>query len=104
MLAVIRTGGKQYVVRKGSTIDIELISTTEGEKVTFDDVLLVADEKQSMVGAPKVANATVTGTVKLIGKGPKVRSIRYKPKKRQRTVRGHRQQFVRVVVDAISAK
>ena len=88
--AVIQTGGKQYVVAEGDTINVELIKDA-GKSVDFEP-LLVVDGDNVQVGAPSVAKAKVTAEIVEADKqADKVTSIRYKAKKRVRTVRGHRQ-------------
>ena len=67
MYAIIATGGKQYKVSEGDVIKVEKLGVAEGETVTFDKVLLVSD-KETVVGNPTVANATVTASVVCEGK------------------------------------
>lgn len=88
--AVIQTGGKQYIVTEGETIEVELLKA-EGKTATFVPLMTIDGNKVS-VGAPEVTGAKVT--VEIIEsdqQADKVTSIRYKPKKRVHTVRGHRQ-------------
>jgi large subunit ribosomal protein L21 len=88
--AVIQTGGKQYVVAEGDTLNVELLKDA-GKSVDFEP-LLVIDGDSVQVGAPSVAKAKVTAeVVEADVQADKVTSIRYKAKKRVRTVRGHRQ-------------
>lgn len=88
--AVIKTGGKQYLVSEGDTLNVELLKDA-GKSVTFD-ALLVIDGDTTTVGAPTVAKASVTADVVSADvQADKVTSIRYKAKKRVHTVRGHRQ-------------
>lgn len=88
--AVIQTGGKQYVVQEGDTVSVELLKDA-GKTVSFD-TLLVIDGENVSVGAPLVDKVKVTADVVEADKqADKVTSIRYKAKKRVRTVRGHRQ-------------
>jgi large subunit ribosomal protein L21 len=102
MLAVIRTGGKQYKVQEGDTLDVELLPLKEGEKsFTISDVLLIADGANVKVGKPIVSGAKVTLEVQEEVKGDKV--IAYKFRRREgyhRTV-GHRQKYNRVKVAKI---
>jgi large subunit ribosomal protein L21 len=88
--AVIQTGGKQYVVQEGDTLNVELI---KGDAKTADfDALLVIDGEAIQVGTPTVAKAKVTADiVETDVQADKVTAIRYKAKKRVRKVRGHRQ-------------
>lgn len=98
--AVIATGGKQYLVAEGETVDVELIKDTNG-KLTFEP-LLVIDGDKSTVGAPAVPNIKVAATIVEADKQQdKVTSIRYKAKKRVRTVRGHRQRLTTLKIESI---
>ncbi len=100
--AVIKTGGKQYKVSAGDVLKIEkLAAMPVGEKVTFDQVLLVADGKAVKVGSPLVAGATVTATVTKEGKAKKITVIHYKAKVRYQKTKGHRQPFTEVKIDSI---
>ena len=100
---VIKTGGKQYIVQKGDVVTIEKLEH-DGDKITFDQVLLVADEKKAQVGQPLVAGATVSATVVDEGKGKKKIVFRFKAKTRQKTKKGHRQPFTKVKIESISTK
>ena len=82
--AVIKTGGKQYLVEKGTLLSIEKIDGKPGEKVTFDDVLLTSLSGKVNIGKPIVQNSSVTGEIKSQFKGPKVKGIRYKNKTRSK--------------------
>ncbi len=105
MLAVIKTGGKQYLVQPGDKIKVEKLETEEGKEVTFSEVLLVEKNKKLEVGLPLVAGATVTGKVlKAYGKGEKLIIFKYKPKKRYKRKIGHRQPFTEVEITEISTK
>jgi large subunit ribosomal protein L21 len=88
--AVIQTGGKQYLVKEGETIKVELLKDA-GKTAEFE-VLMVIDGDSYQVGAPLVSKAKVTAdVVEADVQADKVTSIRYKAKKRVRTVKGHRQ-------------
>jgi large subunit ribosomal protein L21 len=88
--AVIATGGKQYLVSEGETIEVELLKV-EGKSTTFA-ALLVVDDDKTTVGTPEVSGVKVTADVlEQDIKADKVTAIRYKAKKRVRKVRGHRQ-------------
>jgi len=100
--AIVRTGGKQYRVEAGDTIYVERLALPVGEKVTLDDVLLVAGDTVK-VGAPRVEKAAVVGTVVANGRDSKVRVFKYKRRKHYRRTKGHRQPFTAVRVDAIQA-
>lgn len=102
MYAVIETGGKQVKVSKGDSIFVEKLDVKEGDKVTFDKVLLIGGES-SKVGAPYVANATVTAKVEKQGKGKKIVVFKYKNKTTYRKKQGHRQPYTRVIIESINA-
>ena len=100
--AVIETGGKQYIVSAGDVIDIEkLPEKQEGDKVTFDKVLLVDDGENTSIGTPYIEGAKVVGTLREEGKGPKIRIMRFKRKTRYFKTKGHRQPYTRVKIEEI---
>jgi large subunit ribosomal protein L21 len=100
--AVIATGGKQYVVTEGETLEVERIKDAK-DKLSFTP-LLVIDGENVAVGTPEVAGATVTAKVVEEFKDDKVTAIRYKAKKRVHKVRGHRQTLTRITIDKITTK
>lgn len=100
--AVIKTGGKQYVVHEGLYFDIEKIDAEEGKQVTFDEVLLFADGGNVKIGTPKVESAKVTAKVLKQFKDKKVTVLKYKPKKRYKKTYGHRQPLTKVQIEKIS--
>jgi len=101
MYAIIETGGKQYKVQPGQTIEVEKLPAAVGDKVTLDRVLLVADGEQVTVGRPTVEGARVQATVVGEGKGRKVIIYKYLPRHRYRRKKGHRQLFTRLRIDDI---
>ena len=102
-MAVIKTGGKQYVVSPGKKIKIEKLAAEEGSNVEFPEVLLLENGKGVEVGAPLVKGAKVIGKVLKQGKGKKVVIFKYKPKKREKTKKGHRQSFTEVQITSIES-
>ena len=102
MYAIFETGGKQYKVEAGSVVFVEKLDVAEGEKVTFDKVLAVADGDNVKVGTPVVAGATVTGTVAKQGKAKKIYVFKMKRKKNERSKKGHRQLFTKVQIEKIN--
>lgn len=99
MLAVIKTGGKQYLVQPGDKIKIEKLASKEGAKVVFDKILLVIDDKKNVsVGAPLVKGAKAEAKVLEHGKGKKVIIYKYKAKKRTTRKKGHRQPYTKVEI------
>lgn len=99
--AIVRTGGKQYRVSEGDTIDVERLSTPEGERVDLQEVLLVAEDGRVTVGTPTVPDVKVVAEVVSHGRGPKLIVFRYKAKTRYRRKTGHRQDFTRLAVQRI---
>lgn len=98
--AVIATGGKQYFVTEGETINVELLKD-EKSKITMD-ALLVIDGEKITIGTPLVSGVVVSASViEADTKQDKVISIRYKAKKRVHTVRGHRQRLATIKIDSI---
>ena len=104
MLAVIKTGGKQYLVIPGQKLKIEKLEKKEGEEVIFDQVLLVEKSNKIEIGAPFVEGAKVTGKVLRNAKGKKVIIFKYKAKTRRRVKKGHRQTFTEVEIKTIENK
>lgn len=101
MKAVIKTGGKQYLVAPGDKIEVELLGAEDGKEVTFPEVLLLVDDKKATIGAPVVKDAKVTGKVLAQTKGEKLIIFKYKPKKRYKRKVGHRQKFTQVEITGI---
>jgi large subunit ribosomal protein L21 len=103
LLAVVATGGKQYLVKEGDTIKVEKISDDlkVGDKVVFDKILLKANGNDVVVGTPTVASAKVTASVAEIGRDAKLIVIHYKQKSRYFKKAGHRQPFMKVTIDSI---
>lgn len=102
MYAIIKTGGKQYRVEQGKIIDVELLEGEPGAAIEFNEVLFVSQGNTHRVGTPTVANCLVKG--ELVGevKGPKIESAKYKQRKRQPRVWGHRQRYSRVKIIEIA--
>ena len=101
MLAVIKTGGKQYLVAPGQKIKIEKLEKKEGDEVSFGEVLLLEKNKKLEIGNPMVKSAKVTGKIVRHGKGKKVIAFKYRAKKREKTKKGHRQPFTEVEITKI---
>jgi len=101
MLAVIKTGGKQYLVSPGQKIKIEKLDKKEGSEITFNEVLLLEKQRKLEIGAPLVKGIKVTGKILKQGKGKKIIIFKYKAKKRYKVKKGHRQLFTEVEIIAI---
>jgi len=101
MFAVIKTGGKQFRVKVGDILDVEKLDLEEGKKVTFDDVLLIEDDKNTLIGTPIVEKAQVVGEVIENLKDKKVLVFKKKRRKQYRKMTGHRQLLTRVKIEQI---
>ena len=101
MYAIIETGGKQLKVEAGDAIFVEKLEVEAGEKVTFDKVVLVSEDKKVEVGAPYVKGVKVEGKVVANGKGKKILVYKYKAKKNYRRTQGHRQPYTKVEITSI---
>ncbi len=104
MLAVIKTGGKQYLVKPGQKIKIEKLDKKEDEEVIFDQVLLLEKNRKIEIGTPLVEGAKVTGKVLREGKGKKIIVFKFKPKTRYKVKKGHRQAFTEVEIKSIETR
>ena len=102
MYAIIRTGGRQYRAEVGATIDVERLPHDEGDTIEIDEVLLVAADGDLTIGQPLVDGASVTATVVSQYRDKKILVWKYKPKKRYRRRRGHRQYYTRLQIEAIN--
>ena len=102
MKAVIRTGGKQYLVGVGDVIDVEKVSADEKSKIIFAEVLMLADDKDVQLGDPVLKNASVEGEVAEQFKADKIVVFKMKRRKRYRKTQGHRQQLTKVKITKIN--
>jgi large subunit ribosomal protein L21 len=101
MYAVIRTGGKQYRVAPGDSVEVEKLAGDVGDTIVLDDVLLVANGDTVTIGQPLVEGAKVSARITGQHRGNKILVFRYRPKKRIRVRRGHRQYLTRLAIEAI---
>lgn len=104
MFAVIKTGGKQYVVSPDQKLKIEKVKGDAGDAVVFSDVLLVSNGTNAHVGDPIVAGATVEGKILKQARDRKKIVFKYHSKARYRKTKGHRQEISEVQITAINHK
>ena len=104
ILAVIKTGGKQYIVEAGKKIKVEKLEGEVGKNVILSYVLLVDDGKDIKVGQPKVDGASVEAKILKQARDRKVIIFKFKPKKRERRKKGHRQHFTELEIVNIKTK
>lgn len=102
MYAIIRTGGKQYRVEVGKTLDVEKLPNEVGDSIEISDVLLVGDEDSTVIGQPLVEGATVKVTVVEQFRGKKIIVYKYRQRTNYRVKQGHRQYYTRLQIDAIT--
>ena len=102
MYAVVKTGGKQYKVKEGDVIRVELLTAKDGDSVRLDSVLLVGDGDQLTVGRPMIKGAAVTATVRGTVRGDKVRIVKKRRRKHYEKVQGHRQSYTELAITGIS--
>jgi large subunit ribosomal protein L21 len=103
MYAIVKTGGKQYRVSPGDSIDVEKLPFEVGEQIELDKVLLVANGSGAKIGQPLVKGAKVKATVTRQTKGRKLIVYKYRPSKRYRRKKGHRQNYTRLRIDEVVA-
>ncbi len=101
MFAVLRTGGKQMRVEPGQAVRIEKLDGAVGDRIEFDDVLMVAGEGDARIGTPVLDGVKVIGTITDQGRGPKIIVFKMKRRKGYRRKAGHRQLYTEVRVDGI---
>jgi large subunit ribosomal protein L21 len=99
--AIVRSGGKQYRVSQGETVYVERLETPVGQQVKLEDVLMVGDGDTVRLGAPRLAQAAVLGTVVEQARDHKVRVFKYKKRKHYRRTKGHRQSYTALKIDSI---
>ena len=87
--AVIRSGGKQYRVMEGDTVRVDLLTGAAGDKIKFDDVLMIGGDEPK-IGKPKVAGASVEGEIVGEAQGKKLVVFKFRKRKRSRKKAGHR--------------
>lgn len=103
MFAVVETGGKQYKVSPGQTVEVEKLPAEPGDTVELGRVLLISTDDQTFVGSPLVEDAKVVARVAQLKRGPKLIIFRYKSKSRYRRKTGHRQDYTELTIQDIWA-
>lgn len=103
MYAIIKTGGKQYRVKKDDVIDVELLDAATGAEVQLGDVLFVNNGTDALIGEPTVSGYAVTAQVLGESVGPKIVSLKYRRRQHWRRKWGHRQHYTQVKILEIKA-
>jgi len=101
VLAVIKTGGKQYIVKPGDLLKVEKIEGKVGDIVEINEVLLVKTDKEIKIGTPLVENAKVRASIVEQGRAPKIIVFKKKPKKGYKRKKGHRQFYTTIEIKEI---
>src|SRR5829696_5957935 len=104
MNAVIKTGGKQYRVKKGDLLKVETLTTEVGSEMVFDQVLFISNGDELICGNPFVANASVKAEVVAHGRHKKIRILKFRRRKHHMKQMGHRQNFTQIRIKAILNK
>jgi len=102
MYAIIRSGSKQYCVKKDDVICVELLDQISGNVIEFKDVLFLNDGTNVVVGEPTIPGCSVKGELLEVVKGPKVIAFKYKKRKNFRKKIGHRQHYSQVKITEIT--
>ena len=103
MFAIFQTGGKQYRVTKGDVIEVEKINAKDGTQIDFHRVLMTADGDKINVGEPILEKVTVTAKVVSQGRYDKIRVVKFLPKKRHKSIQGHKQPYTTLEITGITA-
>jgi large subunit ribosomal protein L21 len=101
MYAVIKTGGKQYRVTAGMKLKVEQLTAEVGSDITLAEVLAVGEGANVVVGAPRVAGASVQATVLSQGRHDKVRIFKHRRRKHYAKTQGHRQNYTELSIKEI---
>ena len=101
MYAIFESGGKQYRVAPGDTLDIEKMKVQAGDTLELTNVLMIVDGDQVKVGNPMIENAAIVGSVVDHVKGEKIYIFKSKKRKGYRRKTGHRQKYIRLHIDEI---
>lgn len=104
MYAIVETGGKQYSLKEGDTVRVELLEGEKGGQVVIESVLAARTDKGLQVGRPLLEGARVIGTIVKHGRGRKIRVFKFKRRKGYRKRQGHRQGYTEIHIDKIELK
>lgn len=102
MYAIVESGNKQYKIRQGDVIDVELLHEDKDNIINLEKILLLADEENIVIGTPFLNNSTIKARVLDEVKDDKVISFKYKNKTGYHKTKGHRQKYTRIKIEEIS--
>ena len=103
MYAIVKTGGKQYRVEQGQELLVEKLEAEAGASVDLRPIMVRGDDSVSVGGVDDLGGAAVSATVVEHLKGPKIRIVKFKPKRGYKRTSGHRQPQTRIRIDSITA-
>jgi len=101
MYAVVETGGKQYRVQKDDVLKVELLEGEPGDEVVFDKVLMKGEDDSVEIGKPYISGASVKAEILGFGRSDKILVFRYKSKKNERKLKGHRQYYAEIRITEV---
>ena len=104
MYAIVEIAGRQYRVEENKYLIVNRITANEGDKLTFDKVLMISDKGKTKVGEPVIKGAVVSATVEKHGRGEKVVVFKKKRRKGYTVRNGHRQDLTRIKIESIKTK
>jgi len=104
MYAIVEIAGRQYRVEENKYLIVNRITANEGDKLTFDKVLMISDKGKAKVGEPIIKGAVVSATVEKHGRGEKVVVFKKKRRKGYTVRNGHRQDLTRIKITSIKTK
>jgi large subunit ribosomal protein L21 len=101
MYAVVETGGKQYRVQNGDVLRVELLNGEIGEEIILDKVLMKGKDDSVEIGKPYIEGASVKAEIVSFGRNDKILVFKYKSKKNERKMRGHRQDYTEIRITEV---
>jgi large subunit ribosomal protein L21 len=102
MYAVVETGGKQYRVQEGDVLKVELLKGEPGDEVILDKVLMKGNDDSVEIGKPYITGASVKAEILSFGRSDKILVFKYKSKKNERKMYGHRQDYVKIRIAEVT--
>src|SRR5262245_25910130 len=103
MYAIIRTGGRQYRAEVGALLDVEKLPYEVDQKIEINEVLLIGNDDNTVIGQPTVDGALVKATIVEQFRGEKITVFHYRQRTNYRRTTGHRQYYTRLRIDEIIA-
>jgi len=103
MYAIVEVGGRQHIIEPDAIVKVDKLQTETGDEIKLDKVLAISDDEGNLkVGTPYLDGVTVDAKVVQMGRGPKIRVVKFQAKKHYRRTTGHRQDFTQIQITAIN--